>query len=161
MTPLEMLAYYDTLDRPLTREELGEAPRHPAVRERDGYFYLFGREYLVPLRKRREEYARRKWRIASHVMLFLRMVPFLRMVFASGSLSMNNTDETSDLDVIIVAYQGRIWITRFLVTFVLWLLRALRRHGQSIAPYKICPNHFITDQSLKIPFQNRGYRLLG
>src|SRR3989344_3601625 len=108
VTPLEKLAYYDALDMPLTQRELGDVPGHPAVGEREGYFYLFDREYLVPLRKRREEYARRKWRIASHVMLFLRLVPFVRMVFASGSLSMNNTDELSDLDVILVAKHGRI-----------------------------------------------------
>src|SRR3989344_6398789 len=110
VSKLQLLAYYDTLDMP--------------VQQPDGsYEYLFDREYLVPLRKERERIAKRKWRIARRVAWWMRFLPFVRVVFASGSLSMNNTDELSDLDVVIVAKHGYIWTTRFLVNGLLFLLR--------------------------------------
>ena len=169
---LSTLAYYDVLDMPLTAEEVfrylikkdGMVPSlHDVLLElendhnvggREGFYFLFDREYLVPLRKEHERLAKRKWRKARRAVRWLALVPSLRAVFVSGSLSMNNTDELSDLDVVIVTKHGRIWLTRLLVSGLLSLLRMRRRGDQTIAPDKICPNHFITDESLHIPFQS-------
>ena len=151
---LELLAYYDVLDRPLTREELGGEVDDERISSRDGYYYINNREYLVPLRLERERIAKHKWRRMRRIAWFLRLVPFVRAVFASGSLSMNNTDELSDLDVVVIAKHGRIWTTRLLLSGLLSLLRARRKHEDGIAPDKLCPNHFITDQSLGIGFRS-------
>ncbi len=169
---LSTLAYYDVLDMPLTAEEVfrflikkdavvpslqdvhRELEHKKQIGEREGFYYLFDREYLVPLRKEHERLAQRKWRIARRAGWWMRMVPFVRVVFASGSLSMNNTDELSDLDIIVVAKHGYIWMTRFLLHGLLMLLGKGRRHKDRVAPDKICPNHFITDASLGIPFHN-------
>ncbi len=151
----ELLAYYDIFDRPLTREEIDGLPEQYAS-HREGYFYLFEREYIVPLRKRREEYAKEKWRKAMRVLKWYRLVPFVKIAFVSGSLSLNNTDELSDFDIIIVARHGRIWLVRAMTLALFYILGSLRRNidHDKYAPNKICPNHFITDQSLLIPFKN-------
>lgn len=172
---LSTLAYYDVLDMPLQAheafrylikkddrvprlaevvDELARLRRDGVIGEREGFSYLFGREYLVPLRLRRQEFARHKWHRAYWIFRYLRAVPFIRLVFASGSLSMKNTDEQSDLDAIIVARHGRIWTTRLLVAGVLELLGARRAHSDTVAPDKMCPNHFMTDRSLSIPFRS-------
>lgn len=173
---LATLAYYDVLDMPLTAEEVfrflikKDSRSFPSLSQvqdelqqmindkrsmiRDGYYYLFDREYLVPLRNEHERLAKRKWSRLGWTMRWMRAVPFVRAVFVSGSLSMNNTDELSDLDIVIVAKHGRIWLTRLLVSVLLSLLRMRRRGDQTVAPDKICPNHFITDESLHIPFQS-------
>ena len=118
------------------------------------YYFLFDREYLAPLRLKREKTANRKWRIARRAIWWLRFVPYVQAVFASGSLAMRNTDELSDLDVLIVVKHGRIWLARFLILAVLSILGVRRRGSDKIAPDKICPNHFITDKSLCIPFKS-------
>ncbi|MEK7583430.1 MAG: hypothetical protein AAB483_03475 [Patescibacteria group bacterium] len=164
---LSTLAYYDVLDMPLSAEEISrylikgdshdtlpELVAKGVVGEREGRYYLFDREYLVPLKRERERLARLKWERTYRIMRWLRAVPFIKMAFASGSLSMNNTDEQSDLDIIIVARYGRIWLARLLTLFVLTVLGARRRHSDTVAPDKICPNHFITDESLAIPFRS-------
>lgn len=173
---LSTLAYYDVLDMPLTAEEVfrflikspdydiptflrmseccEELVREGKLGRRGKYFFLFDREYLVPLRQQRRRLAQAKWHRAISTMKYLRMVPFVRLIFASGSLSMDNTDELSDLDIIIVAKHGRIWLTRLLVAGLLSLLGRRRKHDDRIAPDKICPNHFITDASLAIPFRS-------
>lgn len=116
--------------------------------------FLTGREHLVPLRLKREKIAKRKWRLARRAVWWLRFVPYVRAVFASGSLAMRDTDELSDLDVLIVVKHGRIWLARFFVLAALSLLRMRRKAGDKVAPDKICPNHFITDKSLRIPFKS-------
>lgn len=118
------------------------------------HYFLFDRQYLVPLRFRKEKFARKKWRLAIKAAKWLRLVPYLRGVFASGSLALDNTEELSDLDFLIVAKNGRIWLARFLVTGLLSLLRFRRRGTDKIAPDKICLNHYLSDGSLKMAFQS-------
>lgn len=125
-----------------------------AVGFSDGFYFLFGKQYLVPLRIKREKLAGRKWRKAIRAARWLRFVPYLRGVFTSGSLAVSNTDELSDLDVLVVVKSGRIWLTRLLVSGLLSLLGVRRKYNQKIAPDKICPNHYITDKSLHIPFKS-------
>jgi len=138
LSDLEIQAYYDTLDMPVANQ------------------VLFDREYLIPLHKRREEFAMAKWRKALRALRWYRLVPFVRAVFVSGSLSINNTDELSDFDLIIVAKHGRIWLVRAMTLILFQMLGVLRRHIHHAghAPDKICPNHYITDRSLAIPFQD-------
>ncbi len=118
------------------------------------YSFLFDREYLVPLRIKREKIARCKWQKTKRAIRWLRFVPYIKAVFASGSLAINNTDELSDLDVLMVVGSGRIWLTRFLVTALLSILGMRRQASDQIAPDKICLNHYIGDASLAIPFKS-------
>ncbi len=179
---LATLAYYDVFDFPLKEGEIfkflfnfehlsasgdGQSPDFGEIKtelERlrsenivnfsDGFYFLFGKEYLIPLRIKREKLAKRKWQKAIRAVKWLRFVPYLRGVFASGSLAMSNTDELSDLDVLVVVRRGRIWLARLLVSGLLSLLSVRRKYNQKIAPDKICPNHYITDGSLHIPFKS-------
>lgn len=178
---LATLAYYDVFDFPLTadevfkfliffkhlgvvetkqpntqevKKELDQLLLDRVVDSRDGLYFLFDKEYLVPLRHKREKIALNKWQRAVSALKWLRLTPFVRAIFASGSLAMSNTDELSDLDVLVVTRQGRIWLTRFLITLTLSILGVRRRGFDRVAPDKICLNHYITDHSLHIPFQS-------
>ncbi|MBI2669925.1 MAG: hypothetical protein HYX20_02190 [Candidatus Yanofskybacteria bacterium] len=180
---LATLTYYDVFDFPLKMEEVFNylinfqhlgisllstvyCPLSTVSREldqlilegviglREGYYFLFDREYLVPLRIKREKIAQRKWQITKRAVWWLHLVPYVKVVFASGSLAMRNMDELSDLDVLVIIKHGRIWLTRFFITGLLSLLRVRRRGNDKIAPNKICLNHYITDKSLSIPHKS-------
>ena len=121
---------------------------------KNNYYYLFEREYLIPFRLKKEKLAisrikRTRWAVG-----WLRFAPNLLAVFASGSLAMRNTDELSDLDILIITKSGRIWLTRLYVTVILSLLGIRRKVTDKIAPNKVCPNHYITDKSLLVPFKS-------
>ena len=136
------------------QKELDQLILDGVVGLREGYYFLFGREYLVSLRLKREKITKYKWRIARRAVWWLRFAPYLWAVFASGSLAMKNTDELSDLDVLVVVKYGRIWLARLLITAMLSILHVRRRGRDKIAPDKICLNHYITDRSLYIPHKS-------
>ena len=75
-------------------------------------------------------------------------LPGVQAIFLSGSLASGKAKNSSDIDFLIIARSGQIWTARFFVFVVLKLC------GQIAKPHnhkgQICPNHFITDHSLKI-----------
>lgn len=155
---LKTIVYYNCLDYPLTREELeiflfsadgGKISN--LIEEADGFYFLKGNKNLIEIRKERNEIAKKKWEKTLKAVRWLKLVPYIRLIFASGSLAFNNTDKESDLDVLIVAKHGRIWTARILTVLILSLLGVRRNRYERIAPDKICLNHFITDKSLYIP----------
>lgn len=153
------IVYYDCLDYPLTSEELGifsfkddtETKAESLVEVSKGFHFLKGRHSLVKTREERNRIAQEKWAKTMKAVRWLRMAPYIKLVFASGSLALRNTTENSDLDLLVVVKSGRIWTARFLAVVLLDLLGLRRRRGQKAAPDKVCLNHFITDKSLYIP----------
>src|SRR3989344_1737618 len=161
---LKTIVYYDCLDYPLTLEELntflfsgvnlditfglGALKDKDLIEEVDGFYFLKGREALFKVREERNRLAKGKWKKTFKAVRRLRIIPYLRLIFASGSLAMSNTSLKSDLDVLIVVKHGRIWLARILIILLLSLLGVRRTRYQKIAPDKICLNHFITDESL-------------
>lgn len=156
---LKTLVYYDCLDYPLTKEELeifsfkndiSEEISY-LIQEAEDFYFLKGRNDLIEIRKERNEIAKKKWQRTLKAVKWLQLIPYVRLVFASGSLALFNTDKESDLDILIITKFGRIWTARFLTVILLSLLGVRRTRYQKIAPDKVCLNHFITDQSLHIP----------
>ncbi|MBI3305206.1 hypothetical protein HYZ80_02715 [Candidatus Parcubacteria bacterium] len=117
---------------------------------RNGFWCLPGREHVVTERIEKHKLAETKWKILQRWGRLLAYVPFVRLVLASGSLVFHNTQPGSDLDVLLVAKYGRIWTVRALSTGLLELF-GQRRHGSKIAD-RICFNHFLTDQTLTMPY---------
>lgn len=145
----------DTLYDPLeVRRELDQLVLERIVSFDEGYYFLFDREYLVPLRHKKAKLSARKLARARRIVRWLAWLPYIEAIFASGSLGLGNCDELSDLDVLVITRAGRIWTARLLITgwLSLWSLR--RQPHQQAAPDKICLNHYITDRSLTVPFRN-------
>jgi predicted nucleotidyltransferase len=117
-----------------------------------GFFFLRGRSEIVAKRMERKKIADQKWKRAKRIFRIIQAIPFLRNIFVSGSLALGNSREDSDIDIMIVAEKGRIWTVRVLVT-ILTAVLGVRRHKKD-TENKICLNHYITDQSLRIPFQS-------
>lgn len=179
---LATLAYYDVFDFPLKDDEvfrflinfqhlepgqLVEPPSRDNVKielrklveektvgSADGFYFLFDHEYSVPLRLKHETLARRKIKKTIRAVKWLLPLPYIKGIFASGSLAMSNTNELSDLDVLVVVKYGRVWLARLLIMGVLSLLGIRRRGMEKISPDKICLNHYITDEYLNIPFKS-------
>ncbi|MCK4860116.1 MAG: nucleotidyltransferase domain-containing protein, partial [Candidatus Omnitrophica bacterium] len=120
--------------------------------EKNGFYFLKNRTEVIRTRIDRQKIADQKWKKAKKIIRRLQIVPYVRMVAVSGSLALNNTQEESDIDVLIVVRAGRIWLARFFVTTFLQLI-GKRRH-KNFTKDRICLNHYITDKSLDIKFRS-------
>lgn len=118
----------------------------------NGFYFLKGRGHLVHRRIVKNRIGIKKWKTAKGVAKILQALPFIRMIAVSGSLAVNNTKKKSDIDLLIVVRYQRIWLTRALITIVIHLLRK-RRH-KHLTTNRFCLNHYITTESLHIPFKS-------
>ncbi|NOQ67971.1 hypothetical protein GQ568_00855 [Patescibacteria group bacterium] len=107
---------------------------------------------IVQQRLDRKKIWDRKWKKAKKIFWIMQIIPFTKLVMGSGSFSLGNTRKDSDVDLMIVARRGRIWTVRTFFTLLTSLLR-VRRYKDKTEDM-ICLNHYITDRSLRIPFES-------
>lgn len=105
---------------------------------------------LINIRINRQKISDQKWKKAKKIVKWFELIPYLQAVLISGSLALDNTKEQSDIDLLIITKHKRIWTVRFLVTLFTHIM-GKRRHGEKTTD-RICLNHYITDESLKIDF---------
>lgn len=178
---LATILYYDCLDWPLTTFELWARlipPLHSrplgasdvpslaqvaltietsvllkqCISHKHGFWFIRGRSLLVNQRigamKESEEKLKR---IFLYRWLFT-ATPFLYGAFVSGSVAGGRASKKSDIDILVVTKQGRIWTTRFFLT-LFTTLAGVRRKGKKIKN-RVCLNHYITNAALEIPFHS-------
>ena len=117
-----------------------------------GFYFLKGRDELVEQRLDRKKIWDRKWKKSKKIFWIMQIVPFSKLVMGSGSFSLGNPRKDSDIDLMIVAKNGRIWTVRTFFTLLTSFL-GVRRYKDKTED-KICLNHYITDKSLRIPFES-------
>lgn len=176
---LATIAYYDGMDYPMTAFEIHKylmnfnpqpathnsqrdlpeiinelesekLKRH--IEEFRGFYFLKGRKNLVEERIQRNKIAEEKYKILLPAVKRLRLAPYVRMIAVTGSLAMKNTEADSDMDILVVLKQGKIFTGRTLVSLLAHIL-GKRRHGNKITD-RICLNYFITTKSLEITLKD-------
>ncbi|OGN02803.1 MAG: hypothetical protein A2657_01520 [Candidatus Yanofskybacteria bacterium RIFCSPHIGHO2_01_FULL_44_110b] len=173
---LATIAYYDALDYPVSlfevyrylvnpsrlkprieglaaanlkdiRAGLGELLEKEAIEEERGFYFLKGKRDLVSKRLKSEKIAAQKWRRCLNKAYWLQAAPWVRGIFASGSLALGSVDEDSDFDVLVIIESGRLYLGRLILSVLASLLGARRTRFQTKAPDKFCFNHYLTTVS--------------
>lgn len=170
---VETVCYFDLQDYPLTAVEiwrwLYNPPltdnRPPTLLEVDeslkksqflrelldcfqGFYFLRGREQLVLQRKDRNLLADKKMKKAVKYVKLFRFFPTVRLIAVCSSLSAGNVKESSDIDMFIVAKNGTIWLTRFLLVTTLKILG--QRPTLNQTKDKICLSYYVTVDSMDL-----------
>ncbi len=135
-------------------QELGNLAGSGRICSKNGFYFLPGRDVLCALRIEREKIAAQKWKKFLKIAKYFQAVPYLRGVFASGSLALNNTSHESDFDVLSVAASGRLYTCRTILSLVASLFGVRRTRYEKSAPDKFCFNHYITDGNLNIKHES-------
>lgn len=117
-----------------------------------GYYTLKGKRSLIRERLNRHAIAQDKWKLTVRIAQWLSLVPFVRALAGSGSLAIDNTKPTSDLDLLVIARKNRIWTARLGLLIVSQLLGRRRKYWNEQAPDMVCLNHYITDGRLAVPY---------
>lgn len=115
---------------------------------RDGFYFLNGRDELVNGRHEKYIIGKKKWDRAVFAARAFRFIPFVRMVAVCNTLAIDAAKESSDIDLLIIIKEKRIWTARLLITVVAHVLR-IRRHGQKIAG-RICLSFYMTHKHLDL-----------
>ncbi|OIO15742.1 hypothetical protein COV53_06925 [Candidatus Gottesmanbacteria bacterium CG11_big_fil_rev_8_21_14_0_20_37_11] len=172
---LKTVIYADIFDYPLTYEEIQRylieidlkkrenkyllnenkfislLESHKEIERKEGFYFLKGRNQLIPIRKRRKIYSEEKITILKNLLKNLRHVKTIKMVGVTGSLAVDNADKEDDIDILIVTSQGLLWWTR-LITTLITEITGKRRHPNDIdLKGKFCLNMFIDTNNLSVP----------
>jgi hypothetical protein len=155
---LEVIAYGDVFDYPVTRDEILRAlsvsatlsevdaalngPLEGRVGRAGGFYTLVGREGLVEVRQRRDMASSRLMRQARAYGSWIARLPFVRMVAVTGSLAVDNAEADDDVDYLIVTAPGRVWLARAMTMLIVRLAR-LRR-------LTLCPNYLLSESALAL-----------
>jgi predicted nucleotidyltransferase len=125
-----------------------------SVSQKNGFYFLKSNPLKEPVKTRieRQKIADKKWKKTRKIVRWFQLVPYCRMAAISGSLALGNTREESDLDLLIMSKQGRVWTLRVLLS-ALTQAMGQRRHG-SVINDKICLNQYLTDQFMEIAPKN-------
>ncbi len=134
--------------------ELDRLIKSRIIGEKNGFYFIGNREELYQLRIEKYKIADEKWKKFLRLAKFLALAPYLRGVFASGSLAVSNTEKSSDFDVLIIAESGRLYTCRLFLWLISSVLGARRKKHQKIAPNKLCFNHYITDDNLRLTHES-------
>ena len=161
---VEAIAYSDLFDWPLTAREVHRflpLPARPddvlaalaasracgAVASVDGLYVLPGRGALADERRRREARSALLWPRARRACRAVATLPWVRLVAVSGSLAVGAAEDEADVDLFIVALDGRVWLTRALT---IALGKVAARAERRRAPW-LCPNYILAATSLALP----------
>ncbi|MDX1535307.1 MAG: hypothetical protein R3346_00905 [Candidatus Spechtbacterales bacterium] len=111
------------------------------VNQKNGFWYYTEEKNTYPERIKRAKTTLTKWDKFSSEALFLTYIPYIRSLAVTGSVSLSNSRSKSDIDIMIRVKEGRIWISRLIVTLVSYILKR-RRYGKKIQN-RLCFNHYI------------------
>jgi len=157
---MRTLIYADMFDYPLREEELylgllecsanpnevnaalAHFHRKNLINHSGEWWHLAGREEIIAERQRRGEYTRKLWRDNARLIKLICRFPFVKGVALSGAGSFENCQPSDDLDLFIIVYQERLWLTYSALVILLKILGKRKL---------ICLNYLIGHRALAIP----------
>lgn len=157
---LRTFAFFDTFSYPLTlfevwhfcgkKAELSEIQEvllgeFLAVRlsQKNGFYFLRGRECLVEKRRQFAVIAEKKMYRARFVTKLWRFVPGLKGVALCNNFYYS---PKSDIDLLIITAKNSLWLTRFLIIAITQII-GLRISSKKIAD-QICLSFFVSEDGL-------------
>jgi len=158
-----VVAFFDVFDFPMTVMEIWKFCDYQCgldeilsflndegdfLEEKDGFYFLPGREVLYELRKERVAIAEKKQKKALRVARIFSFIPWIKMIAISNVIGEKNMKEESDIDLFIITENRRIWITRFVVVALIKIL-GMRPTSDNVRD-KICLSFFVTTEALNL-----------
>lgn len=152
LTPFEIWQYlgikcslFEVISELEKAKDGGGSDISRALSEKDGYWFLAGRQEIAHKKTRQYNLANEKFKIALKATKKLFYHNGIEMIALCNNFYYK---KESDIDLLIIVSQGRMWLTRALVTIIIHLAR-LRRHGKKIAN-RVCLSFYITKNNLDL-----------
>jgi len=161
------ILYHDIFDYPLNAKEIIKwrvgkrgLPLFKKTQEilnKDGLYFLKGRENLLYKKTLRERISSRKIKIAKKNASLLAKIPTIKGVFITGALAMKNAEEESDIDLMILTKRNCLWTTRLATYVVLRIMNyAVRKPNDENQKNKLCLNIWLDESALSWDKKDRN-----
>lgn len=167
---LKTLIYADMFNYPLTvyqihrflisnkpqplsviKQNLKHSLQQQIISTHQNFFTLPARVEIISTIAKRQKYSQQKKNRAKQIAQQLSSISSLQALFLTGALAMDNTGSDDDIDVMLVTSPNQLWTTRLKVIRSLDQLGVRRKARMTLAKDLICPNIYVTTQSLGIP----------
>lgn len=161
---VEAIAFFDMFDCPLTLMEVWKFIRMECgltdvqeilssgimieVGEKNGYYFLAGREGIYNTRMQRYNFAVRKLKRTLLIARIFKLVPWIKMIAVGNMMGANNLRDQSDIDLLVVTEKKRIWLTRLLTVAITAALRMRPQPDNNRD--KICLSFFVSENALDL-----------
>ena len=119
---------------------LAHAPVSSIVSHRDGFYFMVGRDELVDVRRASMARATMLRKRANRIARWIQMVPFIRGIVLTGSVSVNDADKDADIDLLLIVARRRLSLGFFLLGSV----------SRVTARCFFCPNYYLSEDHLEI-----------
>lgn len=150
--------YHNIFEFPLKKDEMtrweagpkvGKISEKKRISLTKGYYVVDSRKELILKRIANSRFSKYKLKIAKRAAEKLKQIPTVKAVAITGSLAMENANENSDIDLMIITKKGTLWTTR-LISYLLLLIGgfALRRVGKSAEKDRLCMNIWLDESDL-------------
>lgn len=161
---LRPLVFLDLFDYPLTSYEIWryldkrlplnlivEAARvliPEVIQEKDGFYFLSGRQEIVEIRKIRYNYSCHKIKKAKRFARAFALLPFVKTIAVANFIGDHNLRAEGDIDFFIITSARRIWLSRLFCAGLAKLLNS--RPTAEKKRDKICLSFYIAQDRLDI-----------
>ncbi len=152
---LATFAYFDIFKIPLNRSQITENLLFLKTNENEiqktlSSFKKEGDFYSIDLNKidyeEKFERSQKYWEKVKRFRFLFSICPFIKLVCVCNSLCINDIDENSDIDLLIITEKNRIFFARFFIT-LLTSIFGVRRHGKKIKA-RFCLSFFVSEENM-------------
>lgn len=152
--PLTELEIWKFLYAPQPKEKISlsdikkQLPKIAAIRAKDGFYFLKGREEIINIKHSRYSESFNKFKKAMRAAKIFSLLPFIQLIAIGNFIPSNNTKKEGDIDFFIITKKNRVWLTRFILATLSQILgwRPTKKNKKD----KICLTFFISEDSLNL-----------
>jgi len=171
---LKTLLYSDIFDYPLAKDQiwkflvskkvsrrfferaLKELRKEAKIVFSKNFYCLFDRQKIITIRLKRQNESAKKINTARKIVKIFTFLPTVKFIGTSGALAVENCDKNDDIDLFVIADEGKLWLTRFIMIILLKIMRKYRSYNSKGVSDKICLNMLITKEALGLPKERQN-----
>lgn len=160
---VETVAFFDLFDFPMTAFEIWKninikcslediffelKKENKYLDNKNGFWFLKGRQDIINIRMSRYNYADRKFKRALKISRIFKFIPWIKMIAIGNIIGSHNLKNEGDIDFFIITEKKRIWLTRFFCVLLVKFLGL--RPKPDYAKDKICLSFFIDEEEINL-----------
>ncbi len=147
--PLSAYEIFKYLDKKIALSDImADIVNISEIDQKDGFFFLAGRNEIIITRGERHNYSLRKIKIARRFARFFSLLPFIKLIALSNSIGQYNLRDGSDIDFFVICTPKRIWLTRLYCAGIAKMLNC--RPTVKNKRDKICLSFYLTTEHLNL-----------